>query len=97
MTTRKLAELIEKARADHYLPALMDDIDVGDLAADSGRYVLLERGHHGETFASPHDSAADAADYTLNQEYAEDWSAEVLIDKQTGETLIPETIGWRVA
>lgn len=89
-----LDALIQRALGEYHLPPTSDDYDPALLAGDSLQYVLLERGHYGETYVSTHDTGAAAADYTINQEYAEDWSAEVLIDIDTGEFLEPLAIVW---
>lgn len=88
----ELAEAIEQARADYYLPMLDDETPVehdGD-----GRFVLLERGHYGTTWVTFHDTPEDAASYSLGQEYSEDWAPEVILDRLTGKTLTPKTIVW---
>lgn len=95
--TARVRQLIETARADHSLPPLDESTDVEALAEqveDGARYLLLERGHYGQTFVSAHRTPQKAGDYTLNQEYAEDWSAEALIDTETGEHLLPRGITW---
>jgi len=86
-----LAERIERARIDSYLPAIEVDDELGP-----ERYVLLERGHYGQTWISAHASPEAAGEYTVNQEYAEDWSPEVLIDRESGRTRSPSGIAWRM-
>lgn len=100
MDATEIRTRLEKLREDHDLPAWQDTGALEDAieSAASGDqpYILLERGHYGDTAVSAHDSPEMAGSYALNQEYAEDWSAEVLLDTVEDRVLIPETIQWRV-
>lgn len=63
------------------------------------RYLLVEtnvRGCEPPRWYSTFDSALQAADYHINQEYADDWYAEALIDLDTGE-VVHETVETTVA
>ena len=83
----KTTQLIDDAREVYYLPPVDDECQNEDT---TGRYVLLERGHYGSTWATWHESPADAAAYSDGQEYPEDWEATVLIDTETGRRLTPK-------
>ncbi len=91
----KIMAAVEQAIQDHYLPPLDSESLDDDGGFGDGRYILLERSHYGRTWASSHASPEGASYYTLNQEYAEDWAATVLIDRETGKQLIPDSIIWR--
>lgn len=58
-----------------------------------GRFILLERGRE-STWVSAFDSLEEAGSYALNQEYAEDWAAEVAIDRETLEVYVARSIVW---
>lgn len=83
-------EDFEAILAERFLPPIEADCFLAD---HSGRYVLFERGRD-NTWLSWHESPDDAGRYTLNQEYAEDWSPELLLDTQTGAILVPGGIVW---
>lgn len=71
-----------------------DGLYVGGELATSGvtvpRYLLHEGGTYKQEHHSLHDTPEDAADYSDNQEYADDWWAITLIDLDTGKTFYPK-------
>lgn len=43
-------------------------------------YVLIETSHYGQTYVTLHASADEAIEYHVNQESAEDWRIDRLVD-----------------
>lgn len=70
--------------------AISDDNELEDK-----RYVLFERGRYGAAYVTAHDSLEEASEYTLNQEYAEDWVPQVILDRESATLLRPDTITWK--
>lgn len=73
--------------------------DTSDVDADLEQYLLVEKNvSYGDPpyYTSTHDTPGDAAAYHVDQEYAEDWEPEVLIDlDDTTRRFDPiTTIGW---
>jgi hypothetical protein len=87
----KMRERFAQIREDYYLPPFDED-GLAELGEE--RFILFERGHYGQTWVSTHGSPADASDYSLNQECAEDWEPTVILDRESGEELVPRTIEW---
>ena len=59
---------------------------VGDLEPDD-RFALVESSRYGQVWVTAWATAEAAANYRINQEYAEDWSIQELVNLATGERL----------
>jgi hypothetical protein len=96
LTKEEVLTWLTGALEDYYLPPVDDD-PLGEFTAGAGaddRYVLLEHGSHGATWLTTHATLDEASDYTLNQEYAEDWAATVALDRETGQEFVPRQLVW---
>lgn len=77
-------------------------INEGAVEAGQPRWLLVEtnaRGGSPSVYYTLHESPPAAGEYHLNQEYPDDWTAEILIDLETGRRFNPEpttvtTIHW---
>lgn len=70
-----------------------DDLGLSDIG-DLLQFLLVERnvGAASDTqshWFSTHESAQEAGKYNIEQEYAEEWNIEMLVDLDTGERFEP--------
>lgn len=78
---RRLARIIEEHDGDAF------EVTASTEEAPK-RYALVEMNVGGSTppyWVTTHDTPSDAANYSINQEYASDWGIVSLTDLQTGD------------
>ena len=92
LSGKPLIDRVEQLARDHYVNQSINPDAWSELGI--GRYLLLERGHYGAAWISDHPTRTAAGRYSLNQEYSEDWSAELLLDRVTGAVYYPRAIVW---
>jgi len=95
MTTRRqrLRELLL-----HHADGLDGSLDVADLRAqrEVARYVLVERNlrRRSVVYLSLNPAPEAAAEYQLRQE-SDEWTAEYLVDLDTGVQMVPQpSLAW---
>lgn len=75
-----------ETRLQGLIEKFMDDQDAGDVTSTGGRYCLVERhvpaGYHWLTLG---DDPQALAAYNVDQEMAENWAIEMIVDLETGE------------
>lgn len=65
-------------------PGTDDDHNFAPEVTDIDRYVLVETSRYGQTWVTTHASPDAAAQAHASQEYAEDWTCELIVDLLTG-------------
>ena len=80
----KVADVVAHRRIVRLLE-LLPDIDCTWPELESpARFLLVEKGIYGDEWVTLHSSPAEAAEYHLHQEYAEEWEVARLVDLDGG-------------